>query len=586
MKAALGLALLAGLVFVALNAPVRTGAAAERFEAVAPASHGMDAIGDTLGLMDPSTGMWYLKDSGGGVAQFYFGNPGDYPMIGDWDCDGIDTPGLYRQFDGYVYLRNTNTQGPADIKFFFGNPGDIPLAGDFNASGCDSVSIYRQSEGRVYIINELGKNDGGLGAADYWYYFGNPGDKPFVGDFDGDGEDTVGLHRESSGFTYFRNENSQGNAEFQFYFGDPGDRLIAGDWTGDRSDSPGTYRPSDTTFYFRHSNTQGEADSELTWGESTWLPVAGRFGVLLGTTPGDSPHPTGSVTITVAGDMGANAAATATLGVVNAIRPDAHFVAGDLSYSQVVPESAWCNYVHEAVDSSIPFQLLVGNHEEDDGPDGFVREFTNCLPDQLDSAGDYGVQYYNDIGDLARVVLIAPDISVDGVEYGYRPGSPERDWLEATVVDARARGFWVILVQHKVCISAAEKTCEITEELADWQAANVDLVIMGHAHNYQRSHQLSCVDVDTVTESCIVDTDGDHAQGDGAVFVVAGMGGRHRPVDRTDAEAGYFAALMGEGDPNWGHGLIRINISDAVLAGAFVGGDTDYSDRFTIYRES
>ena len=43
-----------------------------------------------------------------------------------------------------------------------------------------------------------------LGAATLTYTFGNPGDRPFVGDFNGDGTDTVGLHRESKGFVYFR----------------------------------------------------------------------------------------------------------------------------------------------------------------------------------------------------------------------------------------------------------------------------------------------------------------------------------------------------------------------------------------------
>ena len=174
-----------------------------------------------MGLVDPTSGVWHLRTRGGDPASFYFGNPGDYPMMGDWDCDGIDTPGLYRQSDGYVYLRNSNTQGVADIKFYFGDPGDVPLAGDFNGDGCDTVSIYRQTEGQVYVINKLGANDGGLGEADYQYYFGNPGDKPFTGDFNGNGITTVGLHRESSGFLYFRNTNTQGIAEFQFYFGDP-----------------------------------------------------------------------------------------------------------------------------------------------------------------------------------------------------------------------------------------------------------------------------------------------------------------------------------------------------------------------------
>ncbi|MCL1598819.1 MAG: hypothetical protein M3094_06525, partial [Actinomycetia bacterium] len=95
----------------------------------------------TVGLVDPGTGLWYLRDSGGVVSSFYFGNPGDFPIVGDWDCDGVDPPGMYRQSDGYVYLRNSNTQGIADIRFFFGNPGDVPLAGDFNGDGCDTVSI-------------------------------------------------------------------------------------------------------------------------------------------------------------------------------------------------------------------------------------------------------------------------------------------------------------------------------------------------------------------------------------------------------------------------------------------------------------
>jgi hypothetical protein len=211
--------------------------------------------------------------------SFYYGNPGDYPFTGDWDCDGIDTPGLYRQSDGYVYLRNHNSQGVADVKFYFGNPGDVPLAGDFNNDGCDTVSLYRPTEQRFYIINKLGSEDAGLGAADYWFLFGNPGDKPVVGDWDGDGVDEIGLHRESAGFFYFRNTLDTGIADGQFYFGNPADRFIAGDWgIVDGKDTPGVYRPGNTTFYFRHILTQGNADSETTWGEPAWLPVAGDFG--------------------------------------------------------------------------------------------------------------------------------------------------------------------------------------------------------------------------------------------------------------------------------------------------------------------
>jgi hypothetical protein len=246
----------------------------QRWSAFAP------PVADTVGLVDPSQGLWYLRNQAGQVTSFFYGNPGDYPVMGDWDCNGVDTPGMYRQSDGFVYLRNTNTQGIGDIRFFFGNPGDIPIVGDFNADGCDTVAIYRPSEGRFYIINALGENEGGLGAAEFNYLFGNPGDKPFIGDFDGDGTDTVGLHRESTGFVYFRNTHTQGIADAQFFFGDPADRLVAGDWgVVDGVDTPAVFRPSNTTFFFRHTNTQGNADTTLTFGQSPWLPVAGTFGL-------------------------------------------------------------------------------------------------------------------------------------------------------------------------------------------------------------------------------------------------------------------------------------------------------------------
>jgi hypothetical protein len=234
--------------------------------------------GHLPGLVDTSAGKWYLYDATGGLGtSFYYGNPGDFPIYGDWDGDGVETPGLYRQSDGFVYLRNANTEGVADIKFFFGDPGDVPIAGDFNGDGFDTVSIYRPSNQTFFIINELGENNGGLGAAEFSYVFGNPGDKPFVGDFNGNGVETVGLHRESTGLVYYRNTHTQGNAENQFIFGDPGDRFIAGDWTDDGVFTPGLYRPSNSTLFFKYTNTQGNADNQFIPipNNTAWVPISG-----------------------------------------------------------------------------------------------------------------------------------------------------------------------------------------------------------------------------------------------------------------------------------------------------------------------
>ena len=252
-------------------------AAAEALAAGAPTDTEICRTIVSVGLVDPGLGLWRLRGAAGGEVGFFFGNPGDVPVVGDWDCDGVETPGMYRQSDGFVYLRNSNTQGVADIRFFFGNPGDVPIVGDFNGDGCDTVSIYRPVESRVFVINRLGDDDGGLGAAEVAYVFGNPGDQPFVGDFDGDGVETVGLHRASTGLVYFRNSHSQGVADHEFIFGDPGDRLIAGDWTGDGIDTVGVFRPGNQRVYLRFSNSSGVADVEFLWGEPSFLPVAGHF---------------------------------------------------------------------------------------------------------------------------------------------------------------------------------------------------------------------------------------------------------------------------------------------------------------------
>jgi hypothetical protein len=81
----------------------------------------------------PSNGALYLKNqntTGFADVAINYGIPGDQPVIGDWDNDGIDTIGVYRS--GQFLLRNSNTIGFADIVFALGNPGDHPIAGNWD----------------------------------------------------------------------------------------------------------------------------------------------------------------------------------------------------------------------------------------------------------------------------------------------------------------------------------------------------------------------------------------------------------------------------------------------------------------------
>ena len=251
---------------VALSLLVMTGAGAAEPESV--------------GLVDTGQGLWHLRHDDGSTTTFFYGDPGDVPFTGDWDCDGDDTPGLYRFSDGFAYLRNSNTAGIADIRFFFGNPGDVPLAGDFDGDGCDTLSLYRPGSAEFFIINELGSESKGLGAAEFSFVFGDPGDTPVVGDWDGDGIDEIGLHRVSTGLFYWRDTLTPGVADGSIVFGNPGDRFFAGEFGPiDGKDSPALFRPDDATFYIRHTLTQGVADEVVPYGLWYMRPIAGNFGL-------------------------------------------------------------------------------------------------------------------------------------------------------------------------------------------------------------------------------------------------------------------------------------------------------------------
>ena len=258
---------------------------------------------DTVAFVD-GTGLYSLYQDlvpGAPVGRFYFGNPSDEPMMGDWDCDGVQTPGMYRRSTGSVYLRNSNTQGVADRSFYFGSPGDIPLVGDFDGDGCDTLAIYRPSEAKFYLSDVLGNV-----VADRVFYFGDHGDSPIVGDWDGDGVDSIGVFRPATGLIALRNSNTAGGPDRVFYFGDPNDRVIGGDWDGDGVDTVGVYRRSTGVLYISNDNRTGKASYSFAVPRNQTVVVASGIGSVSGgyvPVPGfDAPPPrTASGPIEVSG---------------------------------------------------------------------------------------------------------------------------------------------------------------------------------------------------------------------------------------------------------------------------------------------
>jgi hypothetical protein len=233
---------------------------------------GSSATTTTTGVFRPSNGGLFLKSlntAGFANRLLTFGLPGDKPVAGDWNGDGIDTIGVFR--NGVFYLRNANTDGFADLAFGYGAPTDLPDVGDWDGDGIDTIGVFRNG---LFIL----RNSNTTGPAEAIFGLGIAGDIPISGDWDGDGVDTVGIFRPSNGALYLKNQNSTGFADVVLTYGLPGDKPVTGDWDGNGTDTIGVFRNG--IFLLRNSNTNGFAEIVFGLGVAADEPISGIWGPL------------------------------------------------------------------------------------------------------------------------------------------------------------------------------------------------------------------------------------------------------------------------------------------------------------------
>ena len=184
--------------------------------------------------------------------------------------NGADTTGVFRPSNGVIFLKNTNTTGFADVALNYGLAGDYPVVGDWDGDGDVTIGVYRN--GTFYL-----RNSNTPGFANFVFAFGSPGDQPIAGDWDGDGVDTIGVYKRSTGQFLLRNSNTAGQADITFYLGNVGDVAIAGDWDGDGDDTTGVFRPSNGVIFLKNTNQSGYADVALNYGLAGDKPVVGDW---------------------------------------------------------------------------------------------------------------------------------------------------------------------------------------------------------------------------------------------------------------------------------------------------------------------
>lgn len=316
-------------------------------------------------------------------------------------------------------------------------------------------------------------------------------------------------------------------------------------------------------------------------------------------TTGASSQAATTVTLGFAGDTGGNSRTSAVVAAARNNGVDAFFNLGDMSYNEVTPESAWCSLVKQSA-GTMPYELLTGNHEDQDGPDGIWSNYAACLPDQLGVSGAYARQYYVDYpagAPLVRLIMLSPKLTFsEGSGYwSYKQGTQGYTFAANAIDGARSAGIpFVVVGMHMYCLSLVNYPCYAEPQLMNMLVAKrVDLYLQAHDHAYARSKQLALdgtctsLSVTAFNRDCVADADpaSAYVAGAGTVLATAGQGGRSlNKQDPTKAVAGYFQSYMGSNN-NPTYGFLKVDVTPTTLTGTFVRGTGGtYTDSFTITR--
>ncbi|HVV44268.1 MAG TPA: hypothetical protein VHC72_03660, partial [Bryobacteraceae bacterium] len=82
--------------------------------------------------------------------------------------------------------------GQQDATFAFGQGGDVPVAGDWNGSGTAKAGVFRNG---LWLVDYNG--DRTYDGSDRSYVYGQAGDIPVVGDWDSSGNASkIGVYRD------------------------------------------------------------------------------------------------------------------------------------------------------------------------------------------------------------------------------------------------------------------------------------------------------------------------------------------------------------------------------------------------------
>ncbi|MFF5290727.1 purple acid phosphatase family protein [Paractinoplanes globisporus] len=188
---------------------------------------------------------------------------------------------------------------------------------------------------------------------------------------------------------------------------------------------------------------------------------------------------------------------------IEQVDPLFHLLNGDLCYANLDPDRprTWNAFFANNTRSARyrPWMPAAGNHENEkgNGPLGFSAYQTYFkLPASGSDPELAGLWYAFTVGSVRVISVNNDDVALqdggDSYVSGYSGGG-QRRWLEKELAQARSSRDidWIVVCMHQVMVSSSDANGSDLGIRENWgplfDKYQVDLVVCGHEHDYERS---------------------------------------------------------------------------------------------------
>lgn len=257
-----------------------------------------------------------------------------------------------------------------------------------------------------------------------------------------------------------------------------------------------------------------------------------------------------------AGDWGCKNEAKNIFTMMKNMKPELYLTLGDYSYEPTL--GCWYDIVKSAGSS---LKVVVGNHDTE-----------GSLQKTLMNKFDLSKQYYSFDYQNAHFLGLSSELYS-----GEDEGQFDFANLDLAKANSNVKTDWIIVFFHRPFYSGSGVD---NTEMRDmyhplFQKNNVDLVLTGHAHNYQRSYPLN-YNEDKPARPLIMDHDpSQYINQKGTVFSIIGTGGES--IQGVDKKS-YLASIYE------GFGCLNIQINGKSLNAEFYTEQGKTIDHFTIMK--